>query len=119
MFDLTRCLLRRPVAEPQGDLGAPTSPSHMRSPDPTALGEALGDDARTASPPRGKAEGGETSPPVADSRVESPPCVVEAGGGASAGDVGATTSPRVIDVDPISARLAGAEDLIKDQPQID
>jgi hypothetical protein len=34
-------------------------------------------------------------------------------------DVGVKTSPRVIDVDPISAKPAGAEDLIRDQPQID
>jgi hypothetical protein len=48
-----------------------------------------------------------------------PPRAVEAGEGTSVGDVEATTSPRVIDVDPISARPAGAEDLIRDQPQID
>jgi hypothetical protein len=41
------------------------------------------------------------------------------GEGTSVGDVEATTSPRIIDVDPISARPAGAEDLIRDQPQID
>jgi hypothetical protein len=45
--------------------------------------------------------------------------VVEAGGGTSAGDIEATTSPRIIDVDPISARPARAEDLVRDQPQID
>jgi hypothetical protein len=37
----------------------------------------------------------------------------------SVGDVGATTPPGVIDVDPISAHPAGAEDLIRDQPQIE
>jgi hypothetical protein len=51
--------------------------------------------------------------------VASPPRAVEAGEGTSVGDVGVTTSPRVIDVDPISARPAGAKDLMKDQPQID
>jgi hypothetical protein len=51
--------------------------------------------------------------------VASPPRVVEAGEGTSVGDVGVTTSPRIIDVDPISVRPAGAEDLVKDQPQID
>jgi hypothetical protein len=51
--------------------------------------------------------------------VTSPPCAVEAGEGASVGDVGATTSLRIIDVDPISARPTGADDLVKDQPQID
>jgi hypothetical protein len=119
MFDLMRCLLRRPVVGLQGDLGAPTSPSHMRSPDPTVMGEALADDARTVTPPWGETESRATSPPAADSRVDSPSHSIEAGGGANVGDVGAMTSPRVIDVDPISARPAGAEDLIKDQPQID
>jgi hypothetical protein len=119
MFVLTRCLLRRPVVEPRGDLGAPTSPSRMRSPEPTVVGEALADDARTATPPREAVESRTVSPPVADSRVETPPRAVEAGGGVSAGDVRAMTSPRVIDVDPISARLARAEDLIRGQPQID
>jgi hypothetical protein len=33
-------------------------------------------------------------------------------------DVGATVSPRIIDVDPISARPARADDLVKDQRQI-
>jgi hypothetical protein len=83
------------------------------------VGEALADDARTAAPPQGAVESRAVTPPVADSRVETPPCVVEAGGSVSAGDVGATTSPRVIDVDPISARPAGTEDLVRDQPQID
>jgi hypothetical protein len=81
---------------PQDDLGAPASPSRTRSVDPKVVGEAFGDDARTATPPRGAAEGRATSPPVADSRVETPPRAVEAGG-ASAGDVGTTTSPRVIE----------------------
>jgi hypothetical protein len=39
--------------------------------------------------------------------------------GASAGDVGATTSPMIIDADPISAVPDEAEDLVRDQPQID
>jgi hypothetical protein len=50
--------------------------------------------------------------------VDTPLRVVEAGG-ASSGDVGATTSPTIIDVDPISAVPGGAEDLVRDQPQID
>jgi hypothetical protein len=52
---------------------------------------------------------------VVDSRVEPPPRVVDAGGATSTGDIGATTSPMIIDVDPISARPAGAEDLVRDQ----
>jgi hypothetical protein len=51
--------------------------------------------------------------------VASPPRAVEAGEGVFVGDVGAVTPPRVIDVDPISVRPAGADDLVKDQPQID
>jgi hypothetical protein len=39
--------------------------------------------------------------------------------GASAGDVRATTSPTIIEVNPISAIPSGAEDLVRDQPQID
>jgi hypothetical protein len=81
------------------------------------MGEALADDARTATPPRGAVESRATSPPVAAARVETPPRVVEAKG-ASAEGVGATTSPLIIDVDPISAVPGGAEDLFRDQPQI-
>jgi hypothetical protein len=51
--------------------------------------------------------------------VVSPPRDVEVGEGTSVVDVGVTTSPRIIDVDPISARPAGGEDLLNDQPQID
>jgi hypothetical protein len=50
--------------------------------------------------------------------VETPPQVGEAGG-ASVGGIRATTSPMIIDVDPISVVPGGAEDLVKDQPQID
>jgi hypothetical protein len=103
---------------PQDDLGAPASPSRTRSADPKVVGEALANDACTTTPPRGAVESRATSPPVVDSRVETPLRAIEAVG-VFAGDVGATTSPRVIDVDPISARPVEAEDLIKDQPQID
>jgi hypothetical protein len=59
-----------------------------------------------------------TSPPVADTRADSPPLTAE-GVGTSAGDVGATTSPTIIDVDPIKTVPGGVEDLVRDQPQID
>jgi hypothetical protein len=108
----------RPVTRPQGGLGVPSSPSRTRSPEPQVVGEALADDARTATPPRGAVESRTTSPPVASARVETPPLAADAGG-ASAGDVGATTSPTIIDVDPISAVPGGAEDLFRGQPQID
>jgi hypothetical protein len=104
---------------PQEDLGAPASPSRTRSADLTVVGEALADDARTSTPPRGAVESRATSPPVVVSRVETPPRIIDVGGATSTGDVRATTSPTIIDVDPISARPAGAEDLIRDQPQID
>jgi hypothetical protein len=53
---------------------------------------------------------------VEDSRVASPPRAVEAGEGATVWDIGVVVSPRIIDVDPISARPAGAGDLVKDHP---
>jgi hypothetical protein len=99
--------------------GAPSSPSRTRSPEPQIVGEALDDDVRTATPPRGgAAEGRATSPLVADAKVDTPPRAADTGG-ASAGDVGATTTPAVIDVDPICAVPGGADDLVRDQPQID
>jgi hypothetical protein len=58
-----------------------------------------------------------TSPPVADARVGTPPRVAEVVG-TSAGDVGATASPTIIDVDPIRPVPVGGEDLVGDQPQI-
>jgi hypothetical protein len=97
---------------------APSSPSRTRSPEPQVVGEALADDTRTAIPPRGTAEGVVTSPPVADTRVDSPPHAAE-GVETLAGDVGTTTSPTIIDVDPIRTVPGGAEDLVGDQPQID
>jgi hypothetical protein len=100
-------------------LGAPSSPSRTRSPEPQVMGEALADDARTATTPRGAVESRATSLPVADTRVETPPRAADVGGTTSTRDVGATTSLTIIDVDPISARPAGAEDLVRDQPQID
>jgi hypothetical protein len=106
------------VTRPQGGLGAPSSPSRTRSPEPQVVGEVLADDARTATPPRGAVESAATSPPVAVARVGTPPCVIEAEG-ASAGGVRAMTSPSVINVDPISAIPGGAEDLVRGQPQID
>jgi hypothetical protein len=118
MFLSLRCLSPcRPVMRPQGGLGAPPSPSHT-TPEPQVVGEALADDARTATPPRGAVESRTTVPPVAAARVETPLRVADAGG-ASAGDIGATTSLMIIDADPISAVPGGAEDLVRDQPQID
>jgi hypothetical protein len=47
-----------------------------------------------------------TSPPVADTRTGSPPHTTE-GVRTSAGDVGATTSPTIVDVDPLEQFLVG------------
>jgi hypothetical protein len=104
---------------PQVDLGAPASPSGMRSAEPKVVGGALADDVRTAAPPRGAVESRATSPLLLDARVETPPRVVDAGGVTSAGDVEAMISPTVIDVDPINVVPGGAEDLVMDRPQID
>jgi hypothetical protein len=87
-----------PVAQP--------SPSRTRSPEPQVLGEALSDDARTATPPRGAVESVVTSPPVVDARVGTPPRVAEVVG-TSAGDVGATASPTFINTDPIRTVPSG------------
>jgi hypothetical protein len=85
---------------------APSSPSRTRSPEPQVVGEVLVDDARTATPPRGTVEGVVTSPPVADTRAGSPPRTAE-GVGTSAGDVGVTTSPTIIGIDPIRSVPVG------------
>jgi hypothetical protein len=112
-------LLCRPVVVPQDELGAPASLPLTISADLKVVGAVLADDAWTATPSQGAAESRAASPPVVDTRVVSPPRTVEVQEGATSGDIGATTSQRVIDVNPISARPAMAEDLVKDQPQID
>jgi hypothetical protein len=90
----------RPAAGPQAVPVAPSSPSRTRSPEPLVTGEALVDDARTTTPTRGVAEGVTTSPSVTDTRAGSSLNATE-GVETSAGGVGATTSPTVVDVDPI------------------
>jgi hypothetical protein len=95
----------------------PSSPSRMRSPEPQVAGEALVDDACTATPTRGMAEGLTTSPPVTGTRASSFLHTAE-GVETSVGEVGVTTSPTVVDVDPIRAVPDGAKDVAKDQPQI-
>jgi hypothetical protein len=112
-------LTRRPAVAPQGDQGAPASPSRTRSEEPKVVGEVLADDAHTATPPWGAIEGSATSPLVVDLRVDIPLHVADPVGATSTGDVGATTSSMIIDVDPINARPAGVEDLVRDQPLID
>jgi hypothetical protein len=112
-------LLCRSVAEPQRDLGAQASPSRTRSPDPKVVVESLTDDEWTATPPLGAAENRTTLPLVVDSRVASPPRAIDAGEGGAVGDVRMPASLGIIDVDPIGCRPGGADDLVKEQPQID
>jgi hypothetical protein len=82
------------------------------------VGEAVADDACTATLTRGMAEGLTTSPPVTDTRAGSSLHTTE-GVETSDGEVGAMTSPTVIDVDPIRAVPGGVKDVAEDQPQID
>jgi hypothetical protein len=96
----------------------PICPSRTRSPEPRVVGEVLADDVHIATLQRGAAESRATSPPVAAVRVETSPCTAGAGG-ASAGDIGATTSPTIIDSDPICTVRGGTEELVRNQPQID
>jgi hypothetical protein len=106
------------VARPQGVSVAPSSPSRTRSPEPQVVGEALADDACNATLSRGMAEGLTTLPPVTDTRSGSSLHTSE-GIETSVGEVGATTSPIVVDVDPIRAVPDGTKDVARDQPQID
>jgi hypothetical protein len=101
-------------------VGAQASPSHIRSPDPKVVVESLADDAGTTTPPPAAGEKRTTPPPVEDSRTASPPHVGDAIAGGAIGDVGTPSSPRIIDVDPMSVRPGGVDDdLVKDQAQID
>jgi hypothetical protein len=108
----------RPAAGPQELPVPPSSPSRTWSPEPQVAGEALVDDACTATPTRGVAEGATTSPPVTDMRAGSSLHTAE-GVETSVGGVWATACPSVADVDPIRAVPDGARDEAKDQPQID
>jgi hypothetical protein len=71
------------------------------------VGEVLADDTHTATPPWGAIEGRESSPPVVDVRVDIPLHVADPVGATSTGDVRATTTSTIIDVDPINARPPG------------
>jgi hypothetical protein len=112
--------LCRSVAETQCDLGAQASPSRTRSPDPRGTTQSLADDVGTATPPLATGERVATPPVATDSRTATTPRGGEAGEGGALGDVGTPASPRIIDVDPISARPSGVEeDLVRDLAQID
>jgi hypothetical protein len=78
--------------EPQRDLGAQASPSHMRLPNPKVVAQSLVDDARTATPPPAAGERGATPLPAADSRTATPTRADETGAGGSLGDVGTLAS---------------------------
>jgi hypothetical protein len=84
--------------EPQRDLGAQASPSRTRSSDHEVTTQTLDDDARTATPS-----------PAADARTATPLSVADAGAQCSIGDIGASTSPPVITMDPINM-MPGALD---------
>jgi hypothetical protein len=110
----------RLVAEPQHDLGTQASPFCTRLPDPKVVVESLADDTRTTTPPPAAGEKRTTPPLPADSQTTSPPRAGDTGVRGAIGDVGTLASPRIIDVDPISARPGGVvDDLVKDQDQID
>jgi hypothetical protein len=64
------------------------------------------------------AEGLTTSPPVTDTRAGSSLHTAE-GVETTIGEVGATTSPTVVEVDPTRAVPGGTEDVARDPPQID
>jgi hypothetical protein len=66
-------------------------------------------------PTRGIVEVVTTSPPVTDTRAGSPLCTTE-GVETSAGEVRATASPTVVDVDPMRTVPGGTEDVVGDQP---
>jgi hypothetical protein len=106
------------VARPQEVPATPVSPSRTRSPEPQVAGEVLVDDARTATPTRGVAEGAATSPPVTNTRAGSSLHTTE-GVETLVGEVAATTSPTVVDVDPLRAVPDGAKDMDEDHLQID
>jgi hypothetical protein len=95
--------------ESQRDLGAQASPSRTRSPDHEVVTHTLDDDARTATPPA-----------AADTRMATLLPAADAGAQGSVGGVGASTSPPVIDVDPINVMPSGMDqDLIGDPLQIE
>jgi hypothetical protein len=69
----------------------------------------VADNARTA-----------TLPPAADARMVTPPPAADAGAQGTIGDIRASTSSPVIDVDPISVMPRGTdEDLVRDRAQIE
>jgi hypothetical protein len=88
----------RSNVEPQSALGAQDSPSQMRSSDHEARAHTLIDDAGTVTPP----------------------LATEAGAQGSVGYIEASTSPPVIDIDPINAvPSASVQDPIADPIQIE
>jgi hypothetical protein len=99
----------RSVAKHQRDLDAQASPSRMRSPDHEVAMHTLAYDARTATPA-----------PVADSRMATLPPAADARAQGSTRGITASTSPPVINVDPISGMPSGMDqDLVVDPTQIE
>jgi hypothetical protein len=94
---------------PQDDLGAPPSPSCTRSPDPKVVGEALLMTHGQLLRREEQLKVGRLHRRWRIQRWRAPLTLLKRG----------KDIPKNYDVDPISARPAGAEDLIRDQPQID
>jgi hypothetical protein len=108
------------VAEPQRDLVTRASPSHTRPPNLKVVVESLANDGGTATPPPAAGEKRTTPPLAEDSRTTSPLRAGDVGEGGAVGDIRTPASPRIIDVDPISAWPSGVDnDLVNDQSQID
>jgi hypothetical protein len=77
--------------------------------------DSLADDTGTATLAPAAGERRTTPPPVANPGTGSPPHAGDVGAGGAVGDIGTSTYKRIIDVDPISTRPAGADDnLVKD-----
>jgi hypothetical protein len=118
VFDDGLC---RSVVEPQRDPGAHASPSRKRLLDYGVTVQTLDDDARTETPPPAVDSRVATLPPASAMRMATPPHASntsmatpppasDARAQGSVGDVGASTCPRVIYIDPISVMPGGMDD---------
>jgi hypothetical protein len=87
---------------------------------PTTQGRPSGADARGATPPPTANARRETTPPATDARRVTPPPAAGTGAQGAVGDIGASTSSLVINVDPINVMPGGTdEDLVRDRAQLE